>query len=510
MNPLPTRLVDGLRRHLQAAQGGEVQLIETHISWVLLAGEHAYKLKKPVNLGFMDFSPLATRHQACQDELRLNRRLAPQLYLAVLPLYGPVDAPTLSGNGEPIDWVVQMRRFEAGALWSERLAASQLLPQHIDRFAQRLAAFHADAQRAEPGSPWGGAEQVAGPALRALAEIERLTPQAASPGLARWLHHQAATLPAIWADRRAQGQVRECHGDLHLANVVMLGNEPTAFDCLEFDPGLRWIDVLNDAAFLAMDLWAHGRRDLALRFLNAYLEHTGDYAGLSVLRFYLVYRALVRALVGRLQGAASAAPDYLALAHTLAQASDARLLATCGLPGSGKSHVTQRLLEAAGAIRIRSDVERKRLHGLPPLADSRASGVDIYTPQANEATFSRLRALAGLSLLAGWPTIVDAASLKRAERERFQSVAIAAGAPFTLLVCDAPPDVLRERVRLREARRDDASEAGLVVLERLMNVREPLSAQERAQAIELDTTRTLAVSALAADWLAREAQPAAR
>ena len=228
------------------------------------------------------------------------------------------------------------------------------------------------------------------------------------------------------------------------------------------------------------------------------------------MRFYLVYRAIVRALVGRLQGAASTTPDYLTLAQTLAQASDARLLVTCGLPGSGKSHTTQQLLEAAGAIRIRSDVERKRLHGLPPLADSTASGIDIYTPQANDATFSRLRALAGLSLMAGWPTIIDAASLRRAERERFQGVAIAAGAPFTLLVCDAPPAVLRERVRQREARRDDASEAGVAVLERLMLAREPLSAEERAHAIELDTSHALAAHALAADWLARNDQPSAR
>ncbi|MBC7994669.1 MAG: AAA family ATPase [Rhizobacter sp.] len=506
---MTTRLVDGLRRQLQAAQGDAVQRVETHISWVLLAGDFAYKLKKPVNLGFMDFSSLATRRQACEDELRLNRRLAPELYIAMLPLHGPVDAPTFGGSGEPLDWVVQMRRFADGSLWSERLSAGQLLPSQVDRFAERLAAFHAEAPRAEPVSPWGNAEHVAGPALRALAEIERLDPRAVEPGLARWLHHQAATLPPVWAERRAEGVVREGHGDLHLANVVMLGDEPTAFDGLEFDPGLRWIDVLNDAAFLVMDLWAHGRRDLAFRFLNAYLEHSGDHAGLPVLRFYLVYRALVRALVGRLQGAASAAPDYLALAQTIAQARDARLLATCGLPGSGKSHVTQQLLEAAAAIRIRSDVERKRLHGLPPLADSRASSIDIYTPQANAATFSRLRALAGISLLAGWPTIVDAASLKRAERERFQAVAIAAGAPFTLLVCDAPPDVLRERVRLREARRDDASEAGPEVLERLMPAREPLGAAERVHAIEVDTTRAPAASELAADWLARPAQPTA-
>lgn len=500
---LSTRLVDGLRRHLQATQGGEVQLIETHISWVLLTAEHAYKLKKPVNLGFVDFSPLTTRRQACHDELRLNRRLAPELYLAVLPVLGSPDAPTLAGAGEAIDWVVQMRRFAPGSLWSEHLRDGRLLPAHIDSFAQRLAAFHADAPRAEPASAWGSAEQVEGPALRTLAEIERLRPGAAGPDLTRWLHGQAKALPPLWAERLAQGFIHECHGDLHLANVINLGDEATAFDCLEFDPALRWIDVLSDTAFLVMDLWARGRRDLAFRFLNAYLEHTGDYAGLPVLRFYLVYRALVRALVGLLQGGDEAATAYLALAKTLAQPGDARLLATCGLPGSGKSHVAQQVLEAAGAIRIRSDVERKRLHCLGPLADSHANAIDIYTPEATERTFAHLRTLASRVLQAGWPTIVDVASLKRVERERFHAVATGLGVPFTLLACDAPPAVLRERVSRREARRDDASEAGVAVLERLTNVREPLDAQERSWAIEVDTTQPLSAAELAADWLAK-------
>lgn len=505
MNTLPTQLVDGLRRHLQATQGAEVQLVETHISWVLLTGQHAYKLKKPVNLGFLDFSPLATRRQACHDELRLNRRLAPELYLAVLPVRGPPDAPTLAGSGDPIDWVVQMRRFAPGSLWSEQLREGRLLPTHIDRFAQRLASFHADAPRAEPAGAWGGTEQVEGPALRSLAEIERLHSGLAGVELTRWLHDQAEALQPQWAERRAQGFIRECHGDLHLANVVTLADGPTAFDCLEFDPAMRWIDVLNDAAFLVMDLWAHGRRDLAFRFLNAYLEHTGDYAGMPVLRFYLVYRAVVRALVNQLQGVAELVTNYLALAKALAGPGDARLLVTCGLPGSGKSHVSQQLLEAAGAVRMRSDVERKRLHGLAPLADSRASAIDIYTPEATERTFSHLRGLAGRVVHAGWPTIVDAASLKHAERERFHEVATRHGVPFTLLVCDAPPEVLRERVALREARRDDASEAGVAVLERLTQAREPLDAHERHHAIEVDTSQPLAPAELAADWLARRA-----
>ncbi|MBC7955245.1 MAG: AAA family ATPase [Cytophagales bacterium] len=497
-------LVEGLRKYLRATQGGEVELIETHLSWVLLTKGFAYKLKKPVNLGFVDFSSLASRRQACEDELRLNRRLAASLYLAVLPVHGSPDAPTLVGTGEAIEWLVHMKRFAPGALWSESLAGGRLLPLHLDHFAQRLATFHAEAPRAEPASPWGRPDDIASPVLVALEHIERLRPGAVDPVLKRWLHAQAAALPPSWAVRRAQGFVRECHGDLHLANVVTLSDdEVTAFDCLEFDPALRWIDVLSDTAFLVMDLWAHRRRDFAFRFLNAYLEHSGDYAGLPVLRFYLVYRALVRALVGLLQGITSPAPDYLALARGVALGSDPRLLATCGLPGSGKSHVSQQLVEAAGAIRMRSDVERKRLHGLPSLADSRQAQVDIYSPEATERTFTRLRTLAGGALLAGWPTIVDAASLKRAERARFRAVASSVHAPFTLLACDAPPEVLRERVQRREVRRDDASEAGVEVLERLMTAREPLDARERATAIEVDTTRTPAAADLAADWLSR-------
>jgi len=503
------RLVDGLRRHLQSTEGGEVQLIETHISWVLLTEHHAYKLKKPVRLDFVDFSSLAARKQACEDELRLNRRMAPDLYLGVLPVQGPPEAPTLGGARDPqrdIDWVVQMRRFAPGSLWSERLSAGTLAPQHIDRFAQRLARFHAEAPRADAGSGWGGSEGNARSALQAAESIERLHPGLVGSNLLQWLAHQAQALAPLWAERLAQGFVREGHGDLHLANVVVLeegiAEEVTAFDCLEFDAGLRWIDVLNDCAFLMMDLWANGRRDLAFRFLNAYLEHSGDYAGLPVLRFYLVYRALVRGMVGLMQGR-QGGPDYLALARGVAQGHDPRLLATSGLPGSGKSHVSQQLLEAAGAMRIRSDVERKRLHGLAALADSHSGPTDIYSAAATERTFAHLRALAGRALQAGWPTIVDAASLKRVERERFRALAQVLGVPFTLLVCDAPPEVLRERVRLREARRDDASEAGVAVLERLMSRREPLSASEQALAIEVDTTRTPPASQLAADWLAR-------
>ena len=230
----------------------------------------------------------------------------------------------------------------------------------------------------------------------------------------------------------------------------------TAFDCLEFDPALRWIDVFSDIAFLVMDLLAHGRGDLAFRFLNAYLDDSGDHAGLPVLRWYLVYRALVRALVARIrsgQGGAAGGPDHLALALRLATEGDARLLITHGVSGSGKSWVAQRLLQQAQAIRLRSDVERKRLFGLRAL-DASASLVSggIYGQGATQRTYAHLREVAAVALAAGQRVIVDAAFLRRNERDEFRRLAQACRVPFTLLHCTAPHELLRQRVQARGAR----------------------------------------------------------
>lgn len=511
-------LLPALRRCLAADEPAEPRLIETHLSWVLLTAQHAWKLKKPVNLGFVDYSTAEARHHACLEELRVNRRMAPVLYLEVLPVTGtPGGEVELGGTGEVLDWVVRMRRFADGALWSERVAAGTLLPRHIDQFAARLAALHESAPRASVSSGWGGARVVAESVQRVHAQIEALCPGAIGPMLGPWLADQAITLAPLWGARLALGKVRECHGDLHLANVVMLGDgvgeeEAAAFDAIEFDPALRWIDVLSDTAFLMMDLWAHGRRDLAFRLLNAYLEHTGDYAGLPVLRHYLVYRALVRGMVGLLRGERPQDSLYLPLAATIAGLHDPRLLLTCGLPGSGKTWVTQRLLEATGAVRLRSDVERKRLHGLTALADSRAGGRDIYTADTTALTYRALGELARIALHCGCPVIVDAASLRRSERRAIELVARDIGAPFLLLHCTAPMAVLRQRVQARYAQGEDASEADLAVLEYLGAVAEAPAGDELARTVTVDTSTFNtddpdALDAVARRW--RESAPAA-
>lgn len=519
-------LVGALRARLEADSGAPVALVETHISWVLLAGRFAYKLKKPVRLPFVDFSTLALRRHFCLEELRLNRRLAPALYLGVVPVLGTAQAPRLGaldadGGGDDhdcaesvLDYAVCMQRFAPGALLSERLApgGAGVLPGQVDGLALRLADFHRDAPLAPIAPPGHAAPPDGQPALEVLNQLQAEADTAHLRALRTWVEGQILALCEVWPARRQAGAVRECHGDLHLANAVLTGHELTAFDCLEFDPALRCIDVISDIAFLTMDLKAHGRGDLAFRLLDVWLQRCGDYTGLRVLRFYEVYRALVRALVASVRARASGTatlahgPDYLACAQALVDAGgrQARLLITCGLSGSGKSTVAGQLLEAAGAIRLRSDVERKRLFGLGALQRSADQAVDIYTPEASRRTFARLKDCARVALRAGYPVIVDAAFLRRTERDSFRSLAAELGVPFAVLHCHASPALLRQRVAARDASGHDASEADVPVLEGQLARHEPLATDEHASVLEVATDGPVDMADLRARWFARE------
>lgn len=512
---MDTTLVDALRNELQRETGQPVALVETHISWVLLTHALAVKLKKPVRLPFVDFGSVEARKHFCEEELRLNRRFAPSLYIDVAPVCGTREAPRIAGQGEPIDHVVRMRRFAESSLLRNLLVADALQPALLDGFAQRLASLHREAERAAPLSGFGSPDLIARTATDVLAALQAhaqaregdgCVVALAEPG--RWIGEQGDALRMAWIARQQGGAVRECHGDLHTANVVLVDGALAPFDCIEFDPALRWIDVMSDVAFLTMDLKAHGRGDLAARFLDAWLQHVGDYPGLQVLRFYEVYRALVRAMASGLGPAAAAAggprPDYLACATRLMAQPEggARLMIAHGLSGSGKSSVALRLLCATGAVRVRSDVERKRLYGLAPLARSAAHGLDIYGSDATRKTFERLHACARDALLAGYPVIVDAAFLRAAERRSFEALATELRVPFTILDCSASPATLRRRVAERDATGADASEAGPVVLERQLAWHEPLEADERAAAIEVSTEEPVDMALLAARWLA--------
>ena len=535
----------------------QIELIETHISWVLLTGEYAYKIKKPVNLGFLDFSTLALRRQACADEVRLNRRLAPELYLGVVAITGNSNAPHVGDQSENpptedvIEYAVKMRQFSPAATLDHLDERGELGNIQIDRLAAQLARFHfSECPSAPPDSPWGEPDAIAQPVkenfqllsnrLDDPTEIRRLEK------LRTWSMAEHERLAPLMRERKRAGRIRECHGDLHLGNLAWMNDELLIFDCIEFSPALRWIDVISEVAFCFMDLlqthsrpnlpqhesplsnslpqavertnvkgnlqflgegtiapplsrgrlgggWvdvsADQHRNLAMRFLNAWLEASGDYDGVALLRYYAVYRAMVRAKVAALRagqaGGSEAEADnvevgaYLHLAEQLSQGAPAQLWITHGLSGSGKTTLTQSLLQKHGMIRLRSDVERKRLAGLDALARS-GDGINegLYTQETSRRTYAHLAQLADKLLEASWPVIVDAAFLERWQRDLLREIAQRRNVPFRILDIRVDCATLRERVSSRTAQGKDASEADLRVLQHQIETAQPLGEDE--------------------------------
>ncbi|WP_417068829.1 AAA family ATPase [Niveibacterium terrae] len=444
---------------------GTVELIETHISFVLLAGAFAYKIKKAVDLGFVDYLSLERRRFFCVEELRLNARLAPALYLEVCAIGRSAAEPCFGEEGEAIEYAVKMRRFEQSDLFEGALADGRLKPVLIEALARRLAAFHAEAGRTPPGTDFGRPDVVwtqVGSCLAALKKQPGIDPSRLK-ALDAWCRGENERCREALARRKADGFIRECHGDLHLGNLVLHGGEALAFDGIEFNASLRWIDVISDLAFAVMDFAAHGRADLGWRLLDAWLEEGGDFASLELLRFYQVYRALVRAEVACLRGASPEA--YLDCAEALSVPAKPFLLITHGFSASGKSRLARALVSRLGAIRLRSDVERKRAAGLAPLARSGSSpDSGLYTEEATQQAYRRLRALAEFALAQGYPVIVDAACLKTWQRRLFFDLAREKDLPFAILDCQAPAGDLRQRLAARARRGRDASEATLEVL----------------------------------------------
>jgi len=477
---------------------GEISLIETHISWVFLTGKFAYKIKKPVDLGFLDFTSLEGRKFFCEEELRLNQRTSTDFYLGVVPI-GSVDGRARIGSLPAVEYAVLMRQFAPAARLDRRLAAQRVTTAELQKLARLLAAFHQQLPPATGIPPEQAAERASAPALNNFEHIRGSHISAVSrrqiDTIRKWTREQAEILQPVFIQRAARGSVRECHGDLHLANLFERDGCIYPYDSLEFDPKLRWIDPVSDIAFLVMDLTARGRTDLAYVFLNTWLEETGDYDGLSVLRFYLVYRSMVRLKVAAIQTRllhedargehAIEASHYLELARALVKKpAHPRLVLMHGLSGSGKTHTSAKLMTALPAIRIRSDLERKRMHGLPrQLHGAADTDADLYSLANTERTYTRLASECETGLNAGFNMIVDATFSKRQWRSHFLDLARGLNARPAILVCSAPVRTLKARLRRRAAAGLDESDADPAVLEQQLAHFEPLDPAEYAVAV---------------------------
>ena len=498
-------LLEGLQRpDAYPDPTGPIRVVETHASWVLLAGELAYKIKKPVDFGFVDFSTLERRRHFCEEEIRLNRRLAPQLYLGVVPITGPVAAPRLGGSGQAIEYAVKMRRFQSEDELSVRAARGTLDAAMVEDLARLVADFHARADCDPPDPALGAPEQVFAHWLGNFEVLARtgmaIEERARLAALEAWMREQYARHAPLIARRRSEGFVRECHGDLHLANVVLIAGHPVPFDALEFDPGLRWTDVIAEIAFTMMDLERVGQPALARRFLDAWLERSGDFAGLALLPSMLAYRALVRAKVAALRATQAGGGRIreqalldmragIALAERFVRPRPRALAITTGLSGSGKSRLALALAEAGDWVRLRSDVERKRIAGLAATARAHAApGAGLYARGRTAQVYARLAELGRTVVEAGYPALVDATFLHRGQRDQFRRLAAGLGAGFGILAVEAPARLLRQRVRNRARAGRDPSDATLEVLEDQLTAQEALGADEEPFALHLDTS----------------------
>ncbi|MBI3925002.1 MAG: AAA family ATPase [Armatimonadetes bacterium] len=482
----PTSLVANLLRNPEAFPhpAPRLEVLETHISWIVLTGDYAYKIKKPLDLGFLDFSTLEKRRRCCFEEIRLNSRTAPELYLEVVSLRGTRERPRIGGSGPVLDYAVKMREFPQAGLLDRQLSAGTLDRGKIDRVAALVADLHQRVEKAPPGSVYGTPTHVHAPVRENFDQMKSLVNRLEQLRVLRaWSEKEFIRLAPLIEQRQTGGFVRECHGDLHLGNIAENDGRIFLFDAIEFNPDLRWTDVQNEVAFLFSDLDHRGRTDLGSRFLNLYLESIGDYQGLALFRYYTLYRIMVRAKVASIRLAQSGEralerelDRYLAQAQRFIAPWRPRLVLTRGLSGSGKTHTTGELMEQLGGIRIRSDIERKRLFSLA-LSESSDSalGAGIYSAHANLRTYRKLEQLAENVLRSGFTVFVDAAFLEEERIAPFRNLAYRLGAPAVILDLRVDPGVLRRRVEKRGRRGADASEAGLEVLEAQLERYRPLA-----------------------------------
>jgi aminoglycoside phosphotransferase family enzyme/predicted kinase len=455
---------------------GEVMLVQTHISYVFLVGEFAYKVKKPLNLGFLDYSTLERREYFCRREVELNRRLCPDLYLGVVPIVAVGDGFRVGGEGRRVEWAVEMRRLQEDRLLSNLLEVDRVEPEQIERIARRLAEFHARAATGGEIDLYGQPRTIRRNTDENFAQLLPFVGRTISAAqLARLRAYTDSFLNEnrpLFAKRVGEHRIRDCHGDLH-AGSICLADDLCIFDCIEFNDRFRYGDVLAEVAFLAMDLDRYGRADLSWRFVDAYRRASGDDCPDRLLDFYKCYRAVVRAKVESFKldepdftpeekdAATEAARVYVDLASVYAGLTTRPiLLATCGLMGTGKSTLARALARRFGLVYLSSDVTRKRLVGLAPTEHRYESfGSGIYAEEYSRRTYEALLREAGEWLSRGCSVVVDASFKRSAERAAIRRLADDLGIDLLFVECVCSEELIRSRVEQRVKRSGEASDA---------------------------------------------------
>lgn len=480
----------------------EFKIIETHISWVVLTGQYAYKIKKPVNLGFVDYTSLEKRHEFCDTELSINRSLAPELYIEVVPITAG-DHPQISGKGKVIDYAIKMHQFDQSRLLSNVHREEGLSKAIVQSLADQIALFHERAEKVDEQSAFGTPEQVMLPVrdnFKTLLELEPSKPYADKIKKAQiWAEQQFEILQFLIKRRKEQQHVKVCHGDIHLGNIVLLEGAPRIFDAIEFNDDFRFLDTMNDVAFLCMDLDHKGYSNLSKYFANLYLEHSGDYEGALLLNFYKAYRAMVRAKVSVFQilGLADHQTaqkealekdlvEFLDLALTYQKTTKPSLTITFGASGSGKSFQTEKLMTEENTIRIRSDVLRKQMFDLDPYQPCpKPLNAKVYSQETTRKVYQTLSDLTRTLLTHQLNVIIDATFLKAWQRALFIHLSEELHVDFKILVFDHDKEKLESRIEQR-LKTNDSSDADAAILEQQLKAVDPLTPNELSYTVHID------------------------